>query len=267
MSETNMKDGDQAGTSSAPIASRRSFLRRSTVAGAAVPGIVLALAGTSQAGKGPVPPAGPKLTPLPNLFTNENKSIFFEILQDEEDHITQLSILSDFVVENAPARPTFKNLVPKTPQQFVQMAAMIENGGVGSYLQGLNAISTGGHHDYFLTAAGITAVEAQHTGFLNALLNQPIAPSAQDNENQPGIATPIPPQNIIDAIHGLNVIQNLNDFAPWFTPYNTAFDFPIMNTTEQDDANDQHIINFSLVLEFLEVEFYRQNIQAFFGLL
>ena len=26
-------------------------------------------------------------------------------------------------------------------------------------------------------------------------------------------------------------------------------------------------INFSLVLEFPEVEFYRQNIQAFFGLL
>jgi hypothetical protein len=252
---------EQVGMSSDRSASRRSFLRQSTVVGAAVPGIVLALAGKSQAAK------GPKLTPLPNLFTNENKNIFFEILQDEENHITQLSILSDFVTGNAPARPTFKNLVPKTPQQFVQMAAMIENGGVGSYLQGLNAISPGGHHDYFLTAAGITAVEAQHTGFLNALLNQPIAPTAQANENQPGIATPIPPQTIIDAINGLGVIQSLNDFAPWFTPYSTGFDFPIANTTAQDDANDQHIINFSLVLEFLEVEFYRQNIQAFFSLL
>jgi hypothetical protein len=243
--------------------SRRSFLKRGAVAGAALPGIVLALAKSTHAGKS----KPSKLQPLPNLFTNENKNIFIEILQDEENHITQLSLLSDFVSGTSPARPTFKNLVPGTPQQFVQMAATIENGGVGSYLQGLNAISPGGHHDYFLTAAGITAVEAQHTGFLNALLNQPIAPTAQTNPNQPGIATPIPPQNIIAAINGLGVIDSLNDFQPWFTPYITAFDFPVANRQEADDMNDQHIINFSLVLEFLEVEFYRQNIAAFFDFL
>jgi hypothetical protein len=233
------------------------------VAGAVLPGVVLAMASTAKAAK----PNPPKFQPLPNLFTNENKSIFFQILQDEENHITQLSILSDFVSGTAPARPTFKNLVASTPQQFVQMAATIENGGVGSYLQGLNAISPGGHHDYFLTAAGITAVEAQHTGFLNALLNQPITPSAQANLDQPGIATPIAPQAIIAAINGLGVIDSLNAFAPWFTPYNTAFDFPVVNTQDADDMNDQHIINFSLVLEFLEVEFYRQNIAAFFNFL
>ena len=176
------------------------------------------MAGQCQAAK------APKLTPLPNLFTNENKNIFFEILQDEENHVTQLSILSDFVVNTSPAIPTFKNLVAKTPQQFVQMAAMIENGGVGSYLQGLAAISPQGHQDYFGIAAGITAVEVQHTGFLNALLNQPIAPTAPANENNPGIATPIPPQTIIDSIIGLGVIASLNDFAPFFTPYNTSFD-------------------------------------------
>ena len=31
--------------------------------------------------------------------------------------------------------------------------------------------------------------------------------------------------------------------------------------------NDQHIINFSLVLEYLEVAFYRQNIETFFDFL
>ncbi len=31
--------------------------------------------------------------------------------------------------------------------------------------------------------------------------------------------------------------------------------------------NNQHIINFSLVLEFLEVAFYRENIEAFFNFL
>jgi hypothetical protein len=262
MSETRLRAQNQEPIGRDRTGSRRSFLQRSAGVAVAAPGIVLALAGKGHAGK---PAKQPPPQPLPNLFPRENKNIFFEILQDEENHITQLSILSDFVSGTNPARPTFKNLVPSTVQQFVQMAAIIENGGVGSYLQGLNAISPGGHHDYFLTAAGITAVEAQHTGFLNALLNKPIAPTALANENQPGIATPIPPQTIIDAINGLGVIDNLNDFAPFFTPYNTAFDFPVANPPGADDANDQHIINFSLVLEFLEVEFYRQNLEAFFN--
>jgi hypothetical protein len=245
--------------------SRRSFIRRSiTTAAVAIPGV---LAGTTKVHAAAKKPKPPKLTPLPNLFTNENKNIFFEILQDEENHVTQLSIQSDFVVNTSPAIPTFKNLVQSTPQAFVQTAAMIENGGVGSYLQGLAAISPQGHQDYFGIAAGITAVEAQHTGFLNALLNQPIAPSAQANEHNPGIATPIPPQTIIDAITGLGVIDSLNDFAPWFTPYNTGFDATNANPQMVDDMNDQHIINFSLVLEFLEVAFYRENIEAFFDFL
>ena len=266
-----MRDGNtirDAGPSSTSRArdSRRSFLRSSiTTAAVAIPGV---LAATAHAGSKPKPVAKPpKLTPLPNLFTNENKAIFFEILQDEENHVTQLSIQSDFVVNTSPAIPTFKNLVQATPQKFVQVAAMIENGGVGSYLQGLAAISPQGHQDYFGIAAGITAVEAQHTGFLNALLNQAIAPTAQSNLNNPGIATPIPPQTIIDAINGLGVIDSLNDFAPWFTPYNTAFDATNANPQMVDDMNDQHIINFSLVLEFLEVAYYRENIEAFFDFL
>jgi hypothetical protein len=252
MSETTKPEriASEVPTEAGP--SRRSFLRQATIVGAAVPGIALALANQSQAAKG-----GPKLQPLPNLFAGENRNIFFEILQDEENHITALSDLSDAFTTLV--RPTFKNLLAATPQQFVQMAANIENGGVGSYLQGLNAISTGGHHDYFLTAAGITAVEAQHTGFLNALLNQPIAPSALANHQQPGIATPIDPLTIIQAVSGF--IDNLNGYHDFFAiPYNTDF-------TQGNDENDQHIINFSLVLEFLEVEFYRMNIQQFFNLL
>jgi hypothetical protein len=228
----------------------------------AIPGV---LAGTAHAAA--KKPKAPKFAKLPNLFANENQSIFFQILQDEENHVTQLSIQSDFVVNTSPAIPTFKNLVQSSPQEFVKMAAFIENGGVGNYLQGLAAISPQGHQDYFGIAAGITAVEAQHTGFLNALLNQPITPSAQANENNPGIATPIPPQTIIDAITGLGVIDNLNGFAPWFTPFNTAFDATNANPQAVDDMNDQHIINFSLVLEFLEVAFYRENIEAFFDFL
>ena len=110
------------------------------------------MSGTAAQGKGKGNGSGGK---LPNLFPGENLNVFLEILQDEEDHIVQLTRLAD----DPRPMPTFQNLLASTPQQFVEMAAMIENGGVGSYLQGINAISEGGHHDYFLTAAGITAVE------------------------------------------------------------------------------------------------------------
>jgi hypothetical protein len=224
-------------------ASRRLFLRRSAVVTAAVPGIVLAFPKDSQA-------AGPGSRHLPDLFPGWNRRNFEEILQDEQDHIVALTALAD----NPRPKPTFQGLLAKTPLEFVQMAAMIENGGVGSYLQGLNAISEGGHHDYFLTAAGITAVEGQHTGYLNALLNQPVAPSAKANADQPGVATPIPPQDIRAALDPF--IVSLNG--------GPAFDY---NINQVDDANDQAIINFVLVLEFLEVEFYTLNIKKFFRFL
>jgi len=238
-----LSDEDIRPSQEAP-GSRRSFLSRS--AAVAVPGMVLAL--TGQAGA--KDQKQQRVRHLPNLFPGENRAIFLEILQDEEDHIVQLTKLAD----DPRPMPTFQNLLADSPLDFVRMAAMIENGGVGSYLQGLNAISQAGHEEYFLTAAGITAVEAQHTGFLNALLNQPIAPSAKNNTAQPGVATPIPPGDIRNAVGPF--IVSLNGGPP--------FDY---NIEQGDDANDQAIINFVLVLEFLEVEFYRMNIQKFFRFL
>jgi hypothetical protein len=235
----NTRNHDQATIPARDAARpRRAFLTGALAAAAA------AVARPAFAKKPPV-----KHFPrLPDLFPGQNLRNFLEILQDEEDHIVQLTKLAD----NPRPMPTFQNLVAPTPEAFVQTAAMIENGGVGSYLQGLNAISQGGHHDYFLTAAGITAVEAQHTGFLNTLLDAPIAPSAQANIFQPGVATPIPPDQIANAVGPF--IVSLNGGPP-FT----------YNINQVDDDNDQAIINFVLLLEFLEVEFYRANIQKFAG--
>src|SRR4051812_3632642 len=94
MSETTMSERTPSEDSKDVTPSRRSFLRRSTAVGAAVPRPLGAMAGTSHADKpGRKPP--PRPLPLPNLFGGENRRIFFEILQDEEDHITALSDLSD----------------------------------------------------------------------------------------------------------------------------------------------------------------------------
>jgi len=241
------RDEDAAtrgGCTSESESSRRSFFGQSAGAVAAATGVVLASARSGYAQKPVRVPPGLR---LPSLYPGWNFRNFSEILQDEVDHIAALTALAD----HPRPKPTFRGLVANTPAQFVVMAAMIENGGVGSYLQGLNAISEGGHHDYFLTAAGITAVEAQHTGYLNTLLNEPLAPSALENRAQPGVATPIPPQDIRAAVG--HFIVSLNG--------GPLFDYDI---NQSDDANDQRIINFALVLEFLEVEFYHLNIQKFF---
>jgi len=222
--------------------SRRSFLIGST-ATAAIPGAVLGLTGETQAR---TPPAF--FRRLPDLYPNWNRRNLAEILQDEQEHITVLTALLD---RKPTMRPTFKNLEASTPFAFIRMAAMIENGGVGSYLQGVNAISQANHDEYLLTAAGILAVEAQHTGYLNALLNEPIAPAAQDNPDtaKRGVVPAIPPQDIRAAVGGFIVSLNGNNF-----------DYDIR---QLDDANDQRIVSFSLVLEFLEVEFYSRNIRKF----
>src|SRR4051794_17520817 len=85
MSETTKSEQAKGDDSRDVNRSRRSFLRRSAVVGAAVPGILVTLGGKSHADKPAHKP--PPLQPLPNLFTGENKRTFFEILQDEEDHI------------------------------------------------------------------------------------------------------------------------------------------------------------------------------------
>jgi len=226
--------------------SRRSFLIRTAVTATAVPAAVLATSGEARARKpAPLPPHFRRLR---DLYPGWNRRNLEEILQDEQDHIR---VLTDLLDNKPRARPTFRNLVADTPLDFIRMAAMIENGGVGSYLQGVNAISQANHDEYLLIAGGILAVEAQHTGYLNALLNQPIAPAARSNPapGLRGVVPPIPPEEVRAAVGGF--IVNLNG---------NHFDYDVHQI---DDANDQRIVAFSLVLEFLEVEFYTRNINKF----
>ena len=83
------------------------------------------------------------------------------------------------------------------------------------------------------------------------MLEFAIAPLGGRNVIQPGIATPIPPEAIQQAV------------GPFIVSLNGGPDFTY-NINQVDDANDQMIINFVLVLEYLEVAFYRMNIEKFF---
>src|SRR5215211_5009934 len=123
--------GDAAGERS-----RRSFLI-GTAAAAAASGAVLAPAAEAKARR-PIP----FIRRLPDLYPNWNRRNLLEILEDEQEHIT---VLTDLLDNKPTARPTFRNLEASTPFDFIRMAAMIENGGVGSYLQGVNAISQESH--------------------------------------------------------------------------------------------------------------------------
>src|SRR5262249_33434804 len=132
------------------------------------------------------------------------------------------------------------------PHEFAAMAAMIENGGVGAYLGGVLAISNDGRGEYEATAVGILAIEARHTGFLNTLLDNPIVPG------NARVDVAISQQTIQNAIKDFAAALNTTTPSA-FTPAPT------------DDANDQLIINFALVLEYLEVEFYTINFMKFFA--
>src|SRR4051812_14378749 len=86
--------------------SRRSFLIRSGATMAIALGVLLAMSRGAHAEK-----PDPRKFSLPNLYPGQNLSNFLEILQDEEDHIVQLTKLAD----NPRPMPTFRNLVAKTP--------------------------------------------------------------------------------------------------------------------------------------------------------
>jgi hypothetical protein len=178
---------------------------------------------------------------LPNLFTGWDRRNFLEIQADENAHVAILTKLAD----NPRPKPTFVNLMQRTPVAFARMAAALENGGVGAYLGGVEAISSGGRDEYLPTAAGILAVEARHTGFLNTLLNQPIAPG----------------DRVLDVATDQAAVRAA--VAPFIASFNggppMAFD-----PHGDSDENDQAIVNFALVLEFLEAEFYNLNVRHFF---
>lgn len=220
--------------------SRRIFLRSSLIGTAAVvPATLLVACGNSSIAKN-----GSGNTPAPTSQTQQTTQLslksladsqqaFQEIMNDESQHV---SFLQSALKSAARPKPTFKGLKQTDLQSFAALSQTFENIGVGAYLMAAPAVKDKG----ILAAAGsILTIEARHAGFLDALLQKPLSANGAFDK-------PMTQAEIVKAA------------TPFIASLNGGPD-PAAPLT-----SDVGILNFALLLEYLEAEFYSTNVPALF---
>ncbi len=229
--------------------SRRSFLRgplMGTVV--AAPLVLLAACGGSTntgSGSGTTATAGSTgSTPTQTTSTStlslqsiaDSKTAFMEIMNDETAHVEFLkSALTKAGAKPRP-KPTFKGLQQADITAFAGLSQVLENVGVGAYLMAAPAIS---NKAYLAAAGSILTIEARHAGFLDVLLNKPISANGPFDK-------PISQSEIVKAV------------SPFIVSLNGGKD------PDATLANDVDILNFALLLEYLEADFYTLNVPNLF---
>jgi hypothetical protein len=223
------------------VASRRSFLRRSVMGAAlAAPlGVMVVNQAVSahnvQAAHAVGAPTKTK-SPLTMPSWSDAANAFHEIQADEKAHSTFLvNTLNQAGITPRP-RPTFKGLWQPTVQDFVDLALGLENLSARTYLLLLANLQNKG---YLLSAGSILSIEARHAGFLENLSHRPLCASGSFDTvlSQLAIVRSIVP--FVDSLRGgLDPASELSD--------------------------DGALLNFALLLEYLESDFYNQNVSTYF---
>ena len=208
---------------------RRTFLRRSVVSAsvlAPIGAMVIAPQFASAASAAPAYDRDP--------LTAE--AAFQEIMNDENAHVSFLK--SALAQAGAPVRPkpTFQGLKQSRRANFWQLSQAFENTGVGAYLLAAPSISNKG---YLAAAGSILTIEARHAGYLDSFLGKPLSPNGAFDK-------PIAQADIIKAVSPF--IKSLNGGSDPSAPL----------------QNDVDILNFALLLEYLEAEFYNDNVPIFY---
>ena len=158
---------------------------------------------------------------------------FDEIRRDEDTHV---AFLRSALGNAARPKPTFKNLKQHDRDTFINLSRIFENTGVGAYLLAAPAISS----KATLAAAGsILTIEARHAGYLDSITGYPLSPNGPFDK-------PIPQADIVKAVSPF--IASLNGGPDPAAPL----------------RNDTDILNFALVLEYLEGRVYYINVPHFF---
>ena len=158
---------------------------------------------------------------------------FREIKHDEDIHV---SFLKQALGGYARPMPTFKNLEQDDAYDFIKLSQVFENVGVGAYLLAAPSISNKG---YLAAAGSILTIEARHAGYLNSLLSLPLSTNGAFDK-------PIPQATIVA------------DVAPFIESLNGGSD------PSKPLKNDIDILNFALLLEYLEATFYDINVPRFY---
>lgn len=202
-------------------------------------GLLAACGGASASGSAsghPTAPSGAtqQTAQLALKSVSESKQAFTEIMSDENQHV---SFLQSALKSAARPKPTFQKLKQTDLQSFAAIAQALENTGVGAYLMAAPAVKD----QRILAAAGsILTIEARHAGFLDALLQKPLSANGAFDK-------PLTQAEIVSAASPF--IASLNGGADPAAPL----------------KSDVDILNFALLLEYLEAEFYATNVPVLFA--
>ncbi len=205
---------------------RRSFLRKALTGLAVVPAFWAITSSKTAEAQGL-----PRPNFLPNLYRGQNRRNFNALKRHENEHV---EFLLGALGNNARPKPVFQNLAQPNLLSLARVTQALENTGVGAYLAATPLIEDSG---ILAAAASVALIEARHAGWVNTLLNDPITLGGPDNMEQ-SFDTPLSVEEVINRASPF--IANLNGPAP-------------------SVANDLDILNFALLLEFLEAEFYNVN--------
>ena len=175
-------------------------------------------------------------TMLSTITPETIKNAFKEMMDDEAQHVSFFQTALKRAGVTPRPKPTFKGLAQTELDDFIAMSCMLENAGVGAFLMAMPAISD---TSATAAAASIVTIEARHAGFLNALVGKPLSPNG-------AFDVPISHPEIVNAVSPF--IESLNG-GP--------------NPADALD-NDTVILNFALLLEHLEAEFYSINVPNLF---
>jgi len=164
------------------------------------------------------------------------KNALTEIMNDEAAHVTFFQKALTQAKASPRPKPTFKGLAQANQRDFATMSRTLENTGIAAFLMAMPAIS---NQDYTAAAASILTIEARHAGFVDFLLGQPLSENGAFDKaaSHAEIITAVSP--FIESLNGgPDPADELN--------------------------NDIVILNFALLLEYLEAEFYGINVPNLF---
>lgn len=218
--------------------SRRKFLTKGlATAAAAAPLAILAGSKNSEAATGYFDGS------FPTYFPGSTKSKYQEVQLDEFEHTVIITNLIRSLGGTPRPLPTFQGITNLPAGIFLAYSAAFENTGVGAYLGAAPYIQS---PTVLMSAVQIALVEAYHAGFVNTLAGAPLVPNALP------LAEPKTQAQVVAAVSPL--IASLNDNGL----------FPAAFSTTPSATNDIAILNFALLLEDLEAEFYFYNVPNLF---